>query len=139
MLSHFTVALLAVAALNVPLRASPQDHIKDLASRYDLVGRVTKTRVLKWNTNPDRKKSGRIWPIDPEKVPGGALYVGLARDRNPEMPYFGDIFVKGRLFGYNEIFVRIHEVKGLEMRGMDDDGNEFIIQVVQRGSGYKRR
>jgi hypothetical protein len=133
------VVLLALVIFGIPVLSAADEHVSDLASRYDLVGRVTKTSVLKWNTNPDRKKSGRIYPVDPGKVPGGALFVGLARDNDPDMPYFGDIYVKGVVFGYNEIFVRIHEVDGLDMRAMDDEGNEFIIHIVRRGSGYKRR
>lgn len=138
-MSRVTITLFSFLTFCVSLRADASDHIKDLASRYDLVGRVTKTSILKWNTNPDRKKSGSIYPVDPEKVPGGALYVGLVRDRDPDMPYFGEIFVKGTLYGYNELFVRVHEVEGLNMRAMDDQGNEFIVHIVQRGSGYKRR
>lgn len=106
--------------------AASEDHINDLASRYDFVGVVTHTSVLKWNTNPDRSKGGRIFPVDPEKIPGGAPYVGLVKDRGSEMPFFGDIYVKGTLYGYNEYFVRIFEVKGLQM-------------LVRQGRGYKRR
>jgi hypothetical protein len=122
------------------LWADNEDHINDLASRYDLVGIVTQTSVLKWNTNNDSSKMARIYPIDPKKIPEGALYVGLAKDVNdPDRPYFGDIFVKGTLYGYNQLFVRVHEVKGQQMQASDDDGNDYVIQVIRTGSGYKKQ
>ncbi|HSY75171.1 MAG TPA: hypothetical protein VK810_06855 [Dongiaceae bacterium] len=141
------VFVLFCALLSLPAFADDEAHIKDLASRYDFVGIITDTSVLKWNTNPDSSKMAKIYPIDPNKVPGGALYVGIAKDANDkDFPYFGDIYVKGKLYGYNQIFVRVHDVKGQKMQAMDDGGdnliqggNEYVIEIIRTGSGYKRQ
>ena len=134
------ILLLFCALLPLPALAADEAHIKDLASRYDLVGLVTDTSVLKWNQNKEKSKSGRIYPIDPDKIPGGALYVGLGKDpASSDTPYFGKIYIKGKLYGYNELFFRVNEVKGERMRAMDDEGNEFLIKIIRRGSGYKRQ
>lgn len=137
MITLRTLVLFLFALSPCYASAAIEDHIKRLASRYDLVGLVTHTSMHRWNKNKERNM--RMYPVDPSKVPGGALYVGLAEDHGSDTPYFGDIYIKGTLYGYNELFVRIHEVKGLQMRAMDDAGNEFLIQIVRRGSGYKRR
>jgi hypothetical protein len=141
------IFVLFCALWSLPAFADDEVHIKDLASRYDFVGIVTDPSVLKWNTNPDSSKMAKIYPIDPNKVPAGALYVGLAKDANDkDFSYFGDIYVKGKLFGYNQIFMRMHDVKGQKMQAMDDGGdnliqggNEYVIEVIRTGSGYKRQ
>jgi hypothetical protein len=45
----------------LPAFADDEAHIKDLASRYDFVGIVTGTSVLKWNMNPDSGKMEKIY------------------------------------------------------------------------------
>jgi hypothetical protein len=47
--------------LSLPAFADDEAHIKDLASRYDFVGIVTGTSVLKWNMNPDSGKMEKIY------------------------------------------------------------------------------
>tara|TARA_B110001469_G_C9596869_1_gene296398 strand:- start:234 stop:656 length:423 start_codon:yes stop_codon:yes gene_type:complete len=122
------------------LHADSREHIADLASRYDLVGVVTHTSVFDWNTNRDRSVKGKLAPLDPNEVPNGVIYVGLGEDDpSSGTPYFADIYVKGRIYGYNEWFVRVFEVKGSVMYAMDQNGNEFSIKIIKRGSGYRRR
>jgi hypothetical protein len=119
--------------------ASSEKHIKDLASRYDLVARVTHTSILELNDNPDKSKWGQILPINPKKAPDGAIFAGLGRDSDLSTPYFGYLYIKGRLYGYNKIYIRVTEVTGSQMRATDDNDHDFILQVVRHGSGYKRQ
>lgn len=120
---------LVVAAV-VGARAEVADEI---AKEFGLVGTVVGTSVLEWNTNPDRSKSGRIYPIDPQKIRGGVLLVGLSPDNDPSTPYFGEIFVRRLLVGYDRLFIRVHKVSDGNFRAMDDMGNEFVIRIYRRG------
>jgi hypothetical protein len=122
--------------------AEDQEEIKDLASRYDLVGTVTHTSNYKWAKNSELGKEGRLFPVDPEKISGGVLYVGLVnvKDRDPAFPFFGEIYVKGTIYGYNNVLlVRISEVNEKQMKAIDDDSNDYVIKVIRSGSGYKRK
>src|SRR5690349_6549425 len=109
----------AFAFLGSAARAVPTED--ELAKRYDFVAVVTHTSDGRFN------RIGKTWgnlnESSTEVKKGVRLLLGLARDRDPDFPFFGDLYFAGWI-GTNEIFMRFpaDDIKNGRMDGIDDGG-----------------